>query len=82
MAGHAQSVVGNEWSSARAAAIIQELLREHRPRDFAVEFWDGTRLDPDPGQFCRFTWRINHPGALRAAFASAKQVALGEAECR
>ena len=60
-------------------AIVQELLREYRPRNFAVEFWDGTRLDPEPGQFCRFTWRINHPGALRAAFSASRQVALGEA---
>ena len=57
-------------------AIVHELLREYHPRDFAVELWDETRLDPEPGQFCRFTWRINHPGALRAAFTSAKQVAL------
>ncbi len=60
-------------------AIVHELLREYHPRDFAVELWDGTRLDPEPGQFCRFTWRINHAGALRALFSSAKQVALGEA---
>src|SRR5216683_5480232 len=82
MAGHAQTVVGRDPSAPRALAIVQELLREYPSRDFAVEFWDGTRLDPEPGQFCRFTWRINHPGALRAAFASAKQVALGEAYIR
>jgi cyclopropane-fatty-acyl-phospholipid synthase len=79
MAGQAQSVVGNVKASARAMAIVQELLREYHQRDFAVELWDGTRLDPEAEQFCRFTWRINHAGALRAAFASAKQVALGEA---
>ena len=79
MAGQAQSVVGRDKSAPRALAIVQELLREYYPRDFAVELWDGTRLDPDPGQFCRFTWRINNAGALRAAFASARQVALAEA---
>jgi len=63
-------------------AIVQELLREYPARDFAVELWNGSRLEPDPGQFCRFTWHINHPGALRAAFASARQVALGEAYIR
>ncbi len=82
MAGHAQTVVGRDPSAPRALAIVQELLREYPSGDFAVEFWDGTRLDPEPGQFCRFTWRINHLGALRAAFASAKQVALGEAYIR
>jgi len=79
MAGRVQSVVGSDKSASRALALVQELLRDCHPRDFAVEFWDGTRLGPDSGQFCRFTWRINHPGALRAAFASAKQVVLAEA---
>ena len=55
------------------------LLEEYHPRDFAVELWDGTELPPDTGQFCRFTWRINNSGALRAISRSNKQVALGEA---
>jgi cyclopropane-fatty-acyl-phospholipid synthase len=79
MTGQAQAVVGQDKSSARAMAIVRELLREYHPRDFAVELWDGTRLDPEPGQFCRFTWRINHAGALRAVFSTARQLALGEA---
>src|SRR5215469_7832180 len=64
---------------AKVTAVLEELLGDYRPRDFAVELWDGTRWDSDPGQFCRFTWRINHPGALRAALRSDRQVALGEA---
>jgi cyclopropane-fatty-acyl-phospholipid synthase len=60
-------------------AVVQELLQDYRPRDFAVELWDGTLLPADPGQFCRFTWRINNPGALRAALRSDRQVALAEA---
>ena len=60
-------------------AVLEELLGDYRPRDFAVELWDGTRWDPDPSQFCRFTWRIHHPGALRAALRSDRQVALAEA---
>lgn len=66
-------------AAARSIAIVEELLRDYQPRDFAVELWDGTQLAPDPGQFCRFTWKINHPGALRAIFRSDRQVALGEA---
>jgi cyclopropane-fatty-acyl-phospholipid synthase len=66
-------------SAARVMAILQELLRDYGPRDFAVELWDGTRLDPDLGQFCRFTWRINQASQLRAALIAATQVALGEA---
>lgn len=60
-------------------AIVEELLRDYHPRDFQVELWDGSRLVPDPARFCRFTWRINNPGALRAVFRSNRQVALGEA---
>jgi len=64
---------------AKVMAVLEELLGDYRPRDYAVELWDGTRWDPDPGQFCRFTWRIHHPGALRAALRSDRQVALAEA---
>jgi len=60
-------------------AVVQELLRGYHPRDFAIELWEGTRWDPEPGQFCRFTWRINNAGGLRAAIAGATQVSLGEA---
>jgi cyclopropane-fatty-acyl-phospholipid synthase len=64
---------------AKVSAVLEELLGDYRPRDFAVELWDGTRWDPDPGQFCRFTWRVDYPGALRAALRADRQVALGEA---
>ena len=66
-------------SASRAMAIVQELLREYHPRDFAVELWDGSRWNPEPGQFCRFTWHLRHPRALRALLRPDRQVALGEA---
>src|SRR5262249_31597081 len=66
-------------SSARAMAAVELLLSDYHPRDFAIELWDGTCLAPEPGQFCRFTWRINNPGALRAMLRSDRQMALGEA---
>ena len=66
-------------AAARSMTIIRELLRGYHPRNFAVELWDGTQLLPDQGQFCRFTWRINNPHALRAVFRSHQQVALSEA---
>jgi cyclopropane-fatty-acyl-phospholipid synthase len=78
MAERAQVVIGKQ-PAARAMAIVHELLREYHPRDFAVELWDGSRWDPEPGQFCRFTWRINNAGGLKAAISAATQVALGEA---
>src|SRR5690349_21080665 len=77
MAERAQAV--QDKSAARAMAIVRELLREYHPRDFAVELWDGTRWEPEPGQFCRFTWRINQASAPRSIFRSDRQVALAEA---
>lgn len=60
-------------------AIVQELLHEFHPRDFAIEFWDGSRWEAEPGQFCRFTWHVHHPNVLRSLLRSDRQVALGEA---
>jgi cyclopropane-fatty-acyl-phospholipid synthase len=77
MAERAQ-VVPNK-SASRALAFVQELLHEYHPRDFAVEFWDGSLWNPEPGQFCRFTWHIHHPSALRALLRPDRQVALSEA---
>ncbi|HVO82610.1 MAG TPA: cyclopropane-fatty-acyl-phospholipid synthase family protein [Terriglobales bacterium] len=59
--------------------FLQELLRDYHPRDFTVELWDASRWAPETDQFSRFTWRINHPGALRAALSPRTQLALAEA---
>ena len=77
MAERAQAV--DTKPAARAKNVVEELLHEYHPRDFAVEFWDGSRWGPEHGQFCRFTWHIHHPGVLRALLRSDRQVALGEA---
>jgi cyclopropane-fatty-acyl-phospholipid synthase len=77
MAERSQAV--RDKYSGRAIAALQALLEDYHPRDFAVELWDGTRWDPEPGEFCRFTWHINHAGALRAMLRSDRQVALSEA---
>lgn len=66
-------------SASKAGAIVRELLQEYHPRDFAVEYWDGSRWDPEPGQFCRFTWHIRNPNVFRALLRADRQVALGEA---
>lgn len=66
-------------SAAKTASIVRELLRDYRPRDFAIEFWDGTRWEPERSNFRRFTWRIKNSNALRAALRSDREVALGEA---
>lgn len=59
--------------------IMQQLLHDYHRRDFAIEFWDGSRLDAEHGQFCRFTWHLHHPTVLRSLLRSDRQVALGEA---
>lgn len=67
-------------SAQRVLQFIQSLLADFHPRDFAVELWDGTRWAPENNFFPRFTWKINHPEALkRALFSTNRQVALAEA---
>ena len=77
MAERAQEL--DHKSASKGMAIVQELLHDYHPRNFAVEFWDGSRWDGEPGQFCRFNWHIHHPGVLRSLLRSDRQVALGEA---
>ena len=68
-----------DQSATSTLHFFQALLRDYHPRDFAIQLTDGSSWPPEASQFCRFTWRINDPGALRAAILSANQVALGEA---
>ncbi|PYV61327.1 MAG: class I SAM-dependent methyltransferase, partial [Acidobacteria bacterium] len=77
MAERSQAV--HDQYSARGMSALQALLENYHPRNFAIALWDGATWDPEPGQFCRFTWHINHAGALRALLRSDRQVALGEA---
>lgn len=61
---------------------MQSLLCDFHPRDFAVEFWDGSRWPPEKSSFPRFTWKINNSeGLKKAAFSSNREVALAEAYC-
>ncbi|MBO0910635.1 MAG: class I SAM-dependent methyltransferase [Acidobacteria bacterium] len=66
-------------AARRAMALVEELLDGYHPRNFAIEFWDGARLEAGPSQFSRFTWHIRHPGVLRSLLRPDRQVALGEA---
>jgi cyclopropane-fatty-acyl-phospholipid synthase len=73
-----QASIAHDPAVTKVGAILSEVLRDFYPREFAVEFWDGSRWEPDPGKFCRFTWQIKTPGALRAMVRSDRQVALSE----
>ncbi len=68
--------------SKKVLRFVQSLLCDLRPRDFSVELWDGTYWPAQKNVCPRFTWRINHPEALRVAiFSSNRQVALAQAYC-
>ncbi len=69
----------DDADSSKALNFLQELLREYHPRNFAIEFWDGTCWEPEPGQFRRFGWKINRGGAVRSVFAPLSQLAFAEA---
>ncbi len=67
-------------SSARTTlGLLRTVLRDFHPRDFRIQMWDGSSLDPEANQFCRFTWKLNSPSALAAVMSSRnRQVALAE----
>lgn len=69
----------NHRAAKIGLSILQFLLKDYHPRDFAVRLWDGSTWDTDVGQPCRFTMVIRHPGALRNMFSSPGERALGQA---
>jgi len=63
----------------KVLSFLQDLLHNYHPRNFSIHLWDGSCWEPETGQFRRFAWKINRPGAVRAVFAAASQLALAEA---
>lgn len=59
--------------------ILQTVLADCHPRNFAVRMWDGTVWGPEEGQRAIFTMVINRPGALRRMFWQASNLSIGEA---
>jgi cyclopropane-fatty-acyl-phospholipid synthase len=60
-------------------SILQDLLRDYHPRNFAVRLWNGTTWDAEAGEPTLFTMVICRPGALRAMLLSGGERALGHA---
>jgi len=58
--------------------MLQTLLGDLQPRDFAVRFWDGTVWEPQNGE-SRFSLVLRHPGALRRMYWPPKRGSLFEA---
>jgi cyclopropane-fatty-acyl-phospholipid synthase len=72
------TAVHSSTNTAPSLALLNRLKDAFRPRDFQVRFWDGTVLDPEPGQEARFTLVVNHPGALRQMFWPFNYCNVGE----
>jgi cyclopropane-fatty-acyl-phospholipid synthase len=69
-----------DWSAARTSiSLLQFLLKDFHPRDFAFRLWDGTTWDAEPGQPTHFTMVLQHPAALRRMFLSRRERTLAQA---
>jgi cyclopropane-fatty-acyl-phospholipid synthase len=62
---------------ARTAALRRELERALPDRPFAVEFWDGARVDATNGAAA--TFRVRSPRALAHALRAPGQLGIGRA---
>jgi len=57
--------------------IFSRLAGEQR--NFTIKLWDGSIIDPAPGEDSKFTLAIKSPEGLRRMFSSPDEVSLGEA---
>jgi cyclopropane-fatty-acyl-phospholipid synthase len=60
-----------------AIAALRELFGSAYAREFGIALWEGTRVPAELIE--RFTFRVNSPGALRAAFAPPLDLSPGKA---
>jgi len=60
-------------------ALLEELLGDYAPRDFAVRLWEGTTWEPAFAHPARFTLVLKHPGSLRRMFWPPNGSGMGEA---
>ncbi|HEX3445902.1 MAG TPA: cyclopropane-fatty-acyl-phospholipid synthase family protein [Chthoniobacterales bacterium] len=69
-------------SANKALTILQLLMRDYHPRNFAVRLWDGSQWPAETGS-PRFTLILNHPDALRCLLQnSGSDLAISEAYIR
>ena len=59
--------------------MLAILASGYSPRDFAVRFWDGSRLEPEAGREALFTLVLKHPGAMKKMLWPPDGVAFAEA---
>jgi cyclopropane-fatty-acyl-phospholipid synthase len=60
-----------------AAAVLRLVFGDAYARRFAIRLWDGTEIPAE--QHAEFTFVINSPGALRAAFRPPVDLSAGRA---
>jgi cyclopropane-fatty-acyl-phospholipid synthase len=61
----------------RALALLRTLFGEAYARDFAIELWDGTRVEAARKQ--RYVFRVGDPAGLRAAIGRPIDLCAGRA---
>ncbi len=71
--------VSTDRAAQTSLSLLEEILGDYHPRDFAVRLWDGTTWESENGQPARFTIVLRHPGALRQMFLPPNDLTLGEA---
>ena len=73
----AAAVVRDNVTAERSLSILRTLFGTQFARNFAIELWDGTRVEAL--ETPRFTLKVNTPFALRAAFAPPLDLRPGRA---
>jgi cyclopropane-fatty-acyl-phospholipid synthase len=69
-------------SAIKARSVLQLLLRDYHPRNFAIRFWDGSQW-PAETSSPHFTLVLNHPHALRCMLRnSASDLTISESFIR
>jgi cyclopropane-fatty-acyl-phospholipid synthase len=71
------AVVRENETAERSLSILRTLFGSRFARNFAIELWDGTRVEAIDTP--RFTLKVNTPFALRAAFAPPLDLSPGRA---
>ncbi len=76
-----QAYIAND-AATKARALLQSVLQEYHPRDFAIGFWDGSQW-PAEMESARFKLVFKHPGAVRSILRNTtSDLSIGEAYIR
>jgi hypothetical protein len=65
-----------EWS---ARSLLRTVFAHLRPREFAVELWDGEQWPPEPNGPQDFKLIFRTPNVVRGIFSDVSSLSFGEA---